>query len=118
MSKRAEIAPCPFCGGDADAYEIAKPSPPANQSPYLLEVETWNIYCDCGYRSGIQWTESEAIAAHNSIARRLDPAKLLMVIGGVKGSMSWPCDKPQYLSEIEILDEIMDKIRAMAKDAK
>ena len=78
MSKRElKIAACPFCGGDADAYEIAKPSPSANQSPYLLEVETWNIYCDCGYRSGITWTKEDAIRAHNELCSGIPRAKLL-----------------------------------------
>ena len=117
MSKRElKIAACPFCGGGGGIYRFK----PGN-------IETANVYCDCGYRSKTYFTASEAIRAHNELCSRIPRAKLLQVMGGMKGAaekgrercgrMNLPIQYREYLSEIIVLNAAMDKIRAMAKES-
>ena len=104
MSKRElKIEPCPFCGmGTVENGEGL------GEGSYH-----WRECIVCDYRSGNEDTPRDAIRAHNAIARRLDPARVLMVLGGMKGSMSWKTDAPWYRTEIPLLNRVMDKIRNM-----
>jgi len=110
MSKD-KISACPYCESECDARGST--------------VICTDHACEYSYH---RWgnTLRENIAAHNAIARRIDPARLLMIIGGMKGAatmwMSWADKKGfgyqyrEHLSEIIMANSIMDKIRAMAKE--
>ncbi len=101
MSKRElKIEKCPFCGEQIVAR--------------IDCYDDWFLTCDaCQYTAAIGPTKSGVIISHNAIARRLDPARVLMVLGGMKGSMSWKTDAPWYRTEIPLLNRVMDKIRNM-----
>ena len=111
--REPKIADCPFCGGECRTGE------------YLCHPCWTNgahhVSCsECGYCSGLHPSPPAAIAAHNAVARRLDPARVLRVVGGMKGqwlrfpwvphgdySGFWSCGAQ------DTFDAILAKIRAM-----
>ena len=109
-----KIAPCPFCG-ERCIFE---------HGAYSLTIGStaWGLTCTCGYSSatGRGDTQDEAvvdaIAAHNKVATRLDPARILMMLGGTVGNKvsRHGMFHPLFINGIRYA---MEKIRDM-RDAK
>ena len=108
MSKREpKIAPCMFCDSECEV------------NGWGVGIIEW-VECknsDCEYKGPSCDTADAAIRAHNAMCRRLDPARVLMVLGGMKGLFgvrgqgmhSW-----QQMDHWRLcLDAAMDKIRKM-----
>jgi len=104
-----KIAACPFCEGECVLHKI-------------FDL----VYCkNCSYRAS-RGKFKNAIRAHNAVARRLDPARVLRVLGGMKGtrfqmrelSFSNGSLRPRLNEQIQTLDASMDKIRNMAKEQR
>ena len=98
-----KIAPCPFCGAEC---ELKFDSPGYN----------WIDCRECYYSSISCDHCALVIRAHNKVATRLDPAKILMVLGGTVGNKvsRHGMFHPLFINGIRYA---MEKIRDM-RDAK
>jgi len=123
MSKREpKIEKCPFCGEQIVAR--------------IDCYDDWFLTCDaCQYTAAIGPTKSGVIISHNAVARRLDPARVLMVLGGMKGYVVARANAGRHAEEVEgplmeifnaidlwesaqiAIDDAMNKIRTMAKES-
>ena len=113
MSKREpKIVPCPFCGQE-------------------VRIDGKHLECiRCYYRVGL-WCDTEeefsaAIRAHNELCSRIPRAKLLQMLGGMRGWQerafsTWkrllPGVADSHACASEALAASMDKIRNMAKES-
>jgi len=66
---RVELKPCPFCGGDAEGFRLARTGEPKLEQVSDDSGGGWRVSCyTCrgGFWNGAYLTEQDAIAAWNT----------------------------------------------------
>lgn len=97
-----EILPCPFCGGECDTLHLEN----------FTGTRMYSVTCvahmqdckvrGCQYESARNWTESEAITAHNRVAGAAQMhGELVRMLAGYR-----MCTKVGVHPDPDVLDDI------------
>lgn len=118
-----EILPCPFCGGECDTLHLEN----------FTGTRMYSVTCvahmqdckvrGCQYESARNWTESEAITAHNRVAGSAgllaEARELLARVSCVRGAdpdlddriyategmdRTWDADRARLIARIDALE--------------